>query len=111
MIKYEIKRSGEAHPVPVVVFEEEAYGLAGTFLLAEARSFGAEILSALDEVCVGGRACSFFAGNAFSLEITPSFTKVVDDILGKECRISTKDFREIAGEYCRVCEKIDGMRK
>ena len=62
MIKYEIKRSGEAHPVPVVVFEEEAYGLAGTFLLAEARSFGAEILSAMDEVCVGGRSCSFFSG-------------------------------------------------
>ncbi len=98
MIGYEIKIKDE-DPIPVVVFEERKYDLVGTFLLAEARSFSREILSALDEVCVEGKTSGGFAGNVFSLEIAPDMTKVTDDIMGRECEIPTRELKEVVEAY------------
>ena len=100
MLKYKIEIEGKQNPLPVVTFEDARYELAATFLLGEARSFGAEIVAALDEVMSGKKKTGAFAGNVFSLEITPETTKICDDISGKECEIGTQDLRKIAGEYC-----------
>ncbi len=99
MMKYKIEITEEEHSVPVVTFENEEYGLAGTFLLAEARTFGREILEALEAVTSGREKTGTFAGNVFSLEITPKTTTVCDDISGEECEIATADLQKIAGEY------------
>ena len=99
MLKYKIEIEGKRRPLPVVTFEDERYTLAGTFLLAEARSFGKEIMAELDKVCVEGKSSAEFSGNAFSLEIGPETTKVVDDIMGDECELPTKEMRKLVEEY------------
>ena len=105
MIAYRIKRTAGKHPVPVIEFEEARYEVAATFLLAEARSFGKEILAAMDDVILGGEPSGTFSGNAFSLEITPSLTTIVDDIMGKECVLPTKELKGIAEAYCTACRE------
>ena len=102
MIKYEIRMTEGRHPVPVMVFEDKKYELVGAFLLAEARSFSDEILHAIDAVCTDGEVSGEFAGNAFRLEITAEMTKVVDDIMGKECEVGTKELKGIAEAYCKA---------
>ncbi len=90
MLKYDIKIEGKNNPLPIVTFEDDRYELAATFLLAEARNFGSAIVDALDEVTDGRKEKGSFAGNVFSLEITPETTTICDDISGKECEIGTK---------------------
>ena len=99
MLKYKIEITGKKHPMPVVKFEDEGYALAATFLLAEARSFGREILAELDKVCLDGASAAGFSGNAFSLEIGPDTTKVVDDIMGDECEVPTREMKKLVEEY------------
>ena len=106
MLKYKIEIEGKQNPLPVVTFEDEQYELAATFLLGEARSFGAEIVAALDEVTSGKKKTGAFAGNVFSLEITPKTTTVCDDISGKECEIGTQDLKKIAEEYWAAYQKL-----
>ncbi len=105
MIEYEIEMSRERHPVPVARFKDKAYELVGTFLLAEARSFGEEIAEALDEVCAGGKESGAFSGNAFSLEISRNVTVIADDIMGRECEIDTRELRSIVDAYRRSCRR------
>ena len=106
MLKYKIEIEGKANPLPVVTFEDEKYELAATFLLSEARNFGSAILDALDEVTDGRKPTGSFAGNVFSLEITPETTTICDDISGKECEIGTQDLKEIAEEYCTAYDNL-----
>ena len=105
MLKYKIEITKEERPVPIVTFEDKRYELAATFLLAEARSFGREILSSLDEVCAGKKKTGAFAGNVFSLEIAPDTTTIADDISGKECEIATKDLRQVVDAYVSADKK------
>lgn len=93
----------EPHPVPIVEFADKRYDLVATFLLAEARSFAREILEALDEVCVRGKASGSFSGNVFSLEIARDTTTVADDIMGQECQIPTAVLRDVVEAYQRAC--------
>ena len=106
MLKYEIKIEGKNNPLPVVTFEDERFELAATFLLAEARNFGSAIVDALEEVTSGKKPTGSFAGNVFSLEITPGMTTICDDISGKECAIETAALQEVAEEYVAVYEKL-----
>ncbi len=106
MLRYKIEIEGKANPLPVVRFEDEQYELATTFLLAEARNFGSAIVDALDEVTDGRKQKGAFAGNVFSLEITPETTKICDDISGKECEIGTRDLKEIAEEYVAAYHRM-----
>ena len=103
MIEYEIRMSEEEYPVPVAIFKDASYEMVGTFLLAEARSFGEEIMEALDAVCIGGRETDSFSGNVFSIEISSDVTMIEDDIRGGRCRIGTRDLRVIVGDYCKRC--------
>ena len=105
MLKYEIKIEGKNNPLPVVTFEDERFELAATFLLAEARNFGSAIVDALDEVADGRKEKGSFAGNVFSLEITPETTTICDDISGKECEIGTEALLEIAEEYVAAYQR------
>ncbi len=105
MMNYTIKSSGGKQPVPVVAFADEKYALAGEFLLAEARSFRAAILAALDEPGTGKKKKSSFSGNAFSLEIHADTTKIVNDITGQECVVPTGEFRRLAIDYVSACRK------
>ena len=106
MLKYNIEIEGKNNPIPVVTFEDERYELAATFLLAEARNFGSAIVDALEEVTSGKKQTGSFAGNVFSLEITPETTTICDDISGKECEIETAALQEIAEEYVAAYEKL-----
>ena len=106
MLNYRIEIEGKANPVPVVIFGDDRYELAATFLLAEARNFGSAIIDALNEVTGGQKTAGSFAGNVFSLEIAPEKTKICDDISGKECEIETDALREIAEEYVAAYEKL-----
>ena len=106
MLNYRIEVEGKENPLPVVVFADEKYELAATFLLGEARSFGAEIVAALDEVTSGKKKTGAFAGNVFSLEIAPGTTTICDDISGKECEIGTQDLKKIAEEYAAAYQKL-----
>ena len=99
MLKYKIEIEGKENPLPVVKFEDKKYELATTFLVGEARTFGAEIVEALDEVCAGKKKTGAFAGNVFSLEIAPETTTICDDISGKECEIGTRALKKVAEEY------------
>ena len=99
MLKYKIEIEGKDNPLPIVTFEDDRYELVATFLLAEARNFGSAIVDALDEVTDGRKEKGSFAGNVFSLEITPETTTICDDISGKECEIGTEALLEIAEEY------------
>ena len=101
MLKYKIEVEGKDNRLPVVTFEDKAYELAATFLLSEARN-----IDALEEVCEGEKQRGSFAGNVFSLEITPETTTICDDISGKECEIGTQDLKEIAEEYCTVYNSL-----
>ena len=98
MMKYRIEWSGQDYPVPVVLFEEARYALAGEFLLAEARSFGPEIAAAL-------AAPGTFAGNAFRLEIGPERTCVINDITGRECEVSTAEMRTLTADYLETLRR------
>jgi hypothetical protein len=106
MLKYKIEIEGKENPLPVVKFEDKKYDLAATFLLGEARNFGAEIIAALGEVTDGKKKTGAFAGNVFSLEITPKTTTVCDDISGKECEIGTQDLKKIVEEYWAAYKKL-----
>ena len=106
MLNYKIEIEGKSNPLPVVTFEDERYELAATFLLAEARNFGSAIVDALEEVTSGKKQTGSFAGNVFSLEITPETTTICDDISGKECAIETSALQEIAEEYVAAYEKL-----
>lgn len=106
MLKYEIKIEGKNNPLPVVTFEDERFELAATFLLAEARNFGSAIVDALEEVTSGKKPTGSFAGNVFSLEITPGMTTICDDISGQECAIETAALQEVAEEYVAAYEKL-----
>lgn len=106
MLNYKIEIEGKENPLPVVKFEDARYELAATFLLGEARNFGAEIIAALDEVAGGKKKTGAFAGNVFSLEITPKTTIICDDISGKECEIGTQDLKKIVEEYWTVYKKL-----
>ena len=106
MLKYEIKIEGKNNPLPVVTFEDERFELAATFLLAEARNFGSAIVDALEEVTSGKKQTGSFAGNVFSLEITPGMTTICDDISGKECAIETAALQEVVEEYVAAYEKL-----
>ena len=108
MLKYEIKIEGKNNPLPIVTFEDDRYELASTFLLAEARNFGSAIVDALEEVTDGRKTTGSFAGNVFSLEITPETTTICDDISGKECEIGTEALQEIAEEYLASYGKLPG---
>lgn len=102
MIKYKIEMHGTDHPLPEVRFASGRYALAAEFLLAEGRSFGPYIISALDDVCSGREVRKGFSGNVFSLDIAPDFTTITDDISERECHIPTKALKRIAGEYWRA---------
>ena len=106
MLKYKIEIEGKENPLPIVKFGDKKYELAATFLLGEARNFGAEIIAALSEVTDGKKKTGAFAGNVFSLEITPKTTMVCDDISGKECEIGTQDLKKIAEEYWAAYRKL-----
>ena len=106
MLKYDIKIEGKNNPPPIVTFEDDRYELAATFLLAEARNFGSAIVDALGEVTDGRKSTGTFAGNVFSLEITPETTTICDDISGQECEIGTEVLREIAEEYVEAYESL-----
>lgn len=106
MLKYKIEVEGKDNRLPVVTFEDKAYELAATFLLSEARNFGSAIIDALEEVCEGEKQRGSFAGNVFSLEITPETTTICDDISGKECEIGTQDLKEIAEEYVAAYHRL-----
>ncbi|MBR1552483.1 MAG: hypothetical protein IJ631_00560 [Schwartzia sp.] len=106
MLNYKIEIEGKENPLPVARFEDPRYELAATFLLGEVRSFGKEILAALAEVCEGKKKTGAFAGNVFSLEITPDKTTVCDDISGKECEIGTEDLKKIAEEYVAAYHRL-----
>ena len=106
MLKYKIEVEGKDNRLPVVTFEDKAYELAATFLLSEARNFGSAIIDALEEVCEGEKQRGSFAGNVFSLEITPETTTICDDISGKECAIETAALQEVAEEYVAAYEKL-----
>ena len=105
MLSYKIEIEGKENPLPIVKFGDKKYELAATFLLGEARNFGAEIIAALSEV-TDGKKTGAFAGNVFSLEITPKTTTVCDDISGKECEIGTQDLKKIAEEYWAAYRKL-----
>ena len=106
MLKYKIEIEGKDNPLPIETFEDDRYELAATFLLAEARNFGSAIVDALDEVADGRKEKGSFAGNVFSLEITPETTTICDDISGKECEIGTEALLEIAEEYVEAYKAI-----
>ena len=106
MLKYDIKIEGKNNPLPIVTFEDDRYELVATFLLAEARNFGSAIVDALDEVTDGRKTTGAFAGNVFSLEITPETTTICDDISGKECEIGTEALQEIAEEYVEAYKSL-----
>ena len=106
MLKYKIEIEGKDNPLPIVTFEDDRYELAATFLLAEARNFGSAIVDALGEVADGRKEKGSFAGNVFSLEITPETTTICDDISGKECEIGTEALLEIAEEYVEAYKAI-----
>ena len=103
MLKYKIYvDEGERTPIPEAIFEDKKYDLAGTFLIAEARTFGEEILDTLEEVTSGKKKSGAFAGNVFSLEIRRDKTLISDDISGRELEIATSDLQKIAAEYWEV---------
>ena len=106
MLNYKIAIEGKENPLPIVTFEDSRYELAATFLLGEARNFGTEIIAALDEVCAGKKKTGAFAGNVFSLEITPETTTICDDISGKECEIETRALKKAAEEYWAEYRKL-----
>ena len=88
MLKYDIKIEGKNNPLQIVTFEDDRYELVATFLL------------------VGRKTTGSFAGNVFSLEITPETTTICDDISGKECEIGTEALQEIAEEYVEAYKAI-----
>ncbi len=104
MMNYTIKNTGGKNPVPVVAMEQEEYALAGEFLLAEARSFGKQIIAAMNETSLTPKKSGSFSGNAFSLEIYPETTKIINDITGQECTVPTGDFRRLTAEYVAACK-------
>ena len=106
MLNYKIEITDEKNPLPVVVFDDPQYELTATFLLAEARTFGREIIEALDEVAAGRKKTGTFAGNVFSLEIAPDKTLIDDDISGEECEMDTRTLKKIAEEYWAAYKKI-----
>ena len=105
MLKYRIEVKNKKNPVPVAVMEEERYDLAGEFLLAEARNFGAEILAALDQAVLRKKSGSF-SGNVFSLETGTEITRIADDISDRICEVPTEEFRQMAMEYCQEYERL-----
>ena len=111
MLKYKIEIEGKENPIPVVTFADKKYELAATFLVGEARNFGAEIVTALDEVVSGKKKTGAFAGNVFSLEIAPGTTTICDDISGKECEIGTQDLKKAAEDYRAAYEKLLQKKK
>ncbi len=103
MLNYRVEIQGERHPLPVLVIEEQGYDLVSEFLLAEGRSFGSEILGALDRACMHDALDSSFSGNVFSLEIGKKRTRITDDISERECEIPTADLQSMTADYLSAC--------
>ena len=109
-MNYEIKITKHKHPVPYVVFEDEAYNLLGEFLLAE-RSFKREILSVTNNVDLGFSESESFTGNVFSLDINKDACKITNDSDGRELKVATQDFKAVLLDYIYALREIKVKEK
>jgi hypothetical protein len=109
-MNYEIKITKHKHPVPYVVFEDEAYNLLGEFLLAE-RSFRREILSITNNADLGFSESESFTGNVFSLDINKDACKITNDSDGRELKVATRDFKAVLLDYIYALREIKVKEK
>ena len=109
-MNYEIKITKHKHPVPYVVFEDEAYSLLGEFLLAE-RSFRREILSITNNADLGFSESESFTGNVFSLDINKDACKITNDSDGRELKVTTRDFKAVLLDYIYALREIKVKEK
>lgn len=100
-MRYEIKLNRSN--LPELVFAEERHKPIAEFFLAEGRNFGEEILAALTSVTNGGKSAANFAGNVFSLTITPERTTIDNDITGAKCTADTTALAQVAADYAAAC--------
>lgn len=110
MIKYDIKISQGKRPMPVVIFEDESFGLLGEFLTAE-KSFRREILSTVNEVDLNMSDSESFTGNAFTLDVSKDVCKIANDIDDRELKIPTDEFKKILLEYIYALREINVKEK
>lgn len=102
MIAYKLAMSGGKHPIPVLTFADEKYRLLEEFLLAEARNFGTEIVSFLEEDDGQEKELT---GNVFGLKMARGQVEVVNELTGKSCQVSVKDALEVLRAYVEWCEQ------
>ena len=103
MLKYKVRREGR-QAVPVFAFEDREYALLGEFLLAEARNFGAELLSFLSD-CEKASVPAEFAGNAFRVEAAGGGAKVINDITDRECSLPLPELKVLVEKYVELLEE------
>lgn len=96
--------------MPIVIFEDESFGLLGEFLTAE-KSFRREILSTVNEVDLNMSDSESFTGNAFTLDVSKDVCKIANDIDDRELEIPTDEFKKILLDYIYTLRELKVKEK
>ncbi|MER2080204.1 MAG: hypothetical protein ABS876_01620 [Ruminococcus sp.] len=93
MLNYTFALRQGRKTIPVVVFEDAAYHLAGEFLLAE-RGILSQIAAVLD-----ADGDDSISGSAFTLEKRGALCVITNDMTEKSLELPTDDLRALTSDY------------
>lgn len=116
MLKYKIRYIEYCGRIDDFVFDfDENFSLLSMFLSSDVTAFEDWIKADFDEVLSGKCERKEFFGNVCAVEITPSTTKVYDNLTDDDkeynntcCEVDTKELRLLIDEWC---EKLKGFKR
>ena len=101
-MEYTFKIREGRKTIPVAVFAESRYALAGEFLLAE-RSILKEITAALESDGDGE-----LSGNIFTLKTSGENADITNDITGSSLTVNKQELKDLAQDYS---DEVKRLRK
>ena len=116
MLHYKIRYIEHRGHIDDFVFDfDKDFSLLGMFLSSDVTPFEDWIKADLDEVLSGECERKEFFGNVCGVEITPSTTKIYDNLIDSDeefnkacCEVDTNKLRLLISEWC---EKLKEFKK
>ena len=100
MMEYTFRIKEGRKTIPITVFTDSRYALAGEFLLAE-RSILKEI-NALIQAEGDGE----LSGNIFTLRLNGSDAEITNEITGSELTVTRDELKALAADYSNEVKRL-----
>ena len=100
MMEYTFRIKEGRKTIPITVFTDRRYALAGEFLLAE-RSILKEINALLQNEGDGE-----LSGNIFSLRLSGSDAEITNEITGSELTVTRDELKALAADYSAEVKRL-----